>query len=161
MDEPFGALDPIIRAKAQDDLVGIQHRFGTTIVLVTHDMEEAFHLGDRVAVMSQGRMLQYDRPAALLTRPADPFVARMTGIADRALRLLSLTTAGKAVQASGTAAAATATAGEPSYPAAASLRDVLSDLIWRGVETATVLDAQGQPCGRLTVGEILAHGRPG
>jgi osmoprotectant transport system ATP-binding protein len=159
MDEPFGALDPIIRAKAQDDLLDIQHRFGTTIVLVTHDMEEAFHLGDRVAVMSQGRMLQYDRPAALLTRPADPFVARMTGIADRALRLLSLTTAGEAVAASGTAAAATA--GEPSYPAATSLRDVLSDLIWRGVETATVLDTQGQPRGRLTVGEILAHGRPG
>ena len=95
MDEPFGALDPIIRAKAQEDLLAIQRRFGTTIVLVTHDMDEAFHLGDRVAVMSQGRLLQYDRPAVLLTRPADPFVARMTGLADRAMRLLSLTTAGE------------------------------------------------------------------
>ena len=65
-------------------------------MLVTHDMDEAFHLGDRVAVMSQGRLLQYDRPAVLLTRPADPFVARMTGLADRAMRLLSLTTAGEA-----------------------------------------------------------------
>ena len=96
MDEPFGALDPIIRAKAQEDLLAIQRRFGTTIVLVTHDMDEAFHLGDRVAVMSQGRLLQYDRPAVLLTRPADPLVARMTGLADRAMRLLSLTTAGEA-----------------------------------------------------------------
>ena len=63
MDEPFGALDPIIRAKAQEDLLDIQRRFGTTIVLVTHDMDEAFRLGERVAVMSQGRLLQYDRPA--------------------------------------------------------------------------------------------------
>jgi len=85
MDEPFGALDPIIRAKAQDDLLDIQRRFGTTIVLVTHDMDEAFRLGDHVAVMSHGRVLQYDRPAVLLTHPADPFVARMTGSADRAL----------------------------------------------------------------------------
>jgi len=72
MDEPFGALDPIIRAKAQDDLLDIQRRFGTTIVLVTHDMDEAFHLGNRVAVMSHGRVLQYDRPAVLLTRRRTP-----------------------------------------------------------------------------------------
>jgi len=158
MDEPFGALDPIIRAKAQDDLLDIQRRFGTTILLVTHDMEEAFHLGNRVAVMSEGRLLQYDRPAALLTRPADPFVARMTGIADRALRLLSLSTAGEAAVPSGTAASPD---GEPSFPSTASLREVLSDLIWRGAESATVLDAQGRPCGRLTVADILARGRPG
>jgi osmoprotectant transport system ATP-binding protein len=61
MDEPFGALDPIIRSKAQDDLLDIQRRFGTTVVLVTHDIDEAFRLGQRVGVMSQGRLLQYDR----------------------------------------------------------------------------------------------------
>ena len=66
MDEPFGALDPIIREKAQDDLLDIQRRFGTTIVLVTHDIDEAFRLGDRVAVMSEGRLLQYDRPEVLV-----------------------------------------------------------------------------------------------
>jgi len=82
MDEPFGALDPIIRAKAQEDLLEIQRRFGTTVVLVTHDMDEAFRLGHRIAVMSQGRLLQYDRPATLLTHPADSFVARMTGLSE-------------------------------------------------------------------------------
>ncbi len=105
MDEPFGALDPIIRGKAQEDLLDIQRRFGTTIVLVTHDMDEAFRLGDRIAVMSQGRVLQYDRPALLLTNPADPFVARMTGSADRALKLLSLMTAGEAAVVGATGAA--------------------------------------------------------
>jgi len=152
MDEPFGALDPIIRAKAQADLLDIQRRYGTTIVLVTHDMDEAFHLGDRVAVMSLGRVLQYDRPAVLLTRPADPFVARMTGVSDRAMRLLSLTTAGEA--------ALPGASEGPTVAASASLREVLSELLWRGAESATVTDADGTPRGRLTVAAILARGRP-
>jgi len=67
-------------------------------VLVTHDIDEAFRLGDRVAVMSQGQVLQYDRPAALLIRPADPFISRLTGTGDRAMKLLSLTTAGEAAE---------------------------------------------------------------
>ena len=63
MDEPFGALDPIIRTKAQEDLLAIQKRFGTTIILVTHDMEEAIHLGDKIAVMDAGKLVQYAKPA--------------------------------------------------------------------------------------------------
>jgi osmoprotectant transport system ATP-binding protein len=152
MDEPFGALDPIIRAKAQEDLLEVRRRFGTTIVLVTHDMDEAFRLGDRVAVMSEGRVLQYDRPAVLLTRPADPFVSRMTGIAGRALRLLTLISAGDA---------ATPGAGDgPEVVASATLHDVLSELVWRGVDSVRVVDADGTPRGRLTVAAILARGRP-
>ncbi len=154
MDEPFGALDPIIRAKAQEDLLAIQRRFGTTIVLVTHDMDEAFRLGDHVAVMSHGRVLQYDRPAALLMHPADPLVARMTGLADRALRLLSLTTAGEA------ALPGAPTGPGPSVPAAASLREALSDLVWQGAQSAQVLNADGSPAGHLTLEGILGHGRP-
>jgi len=152
MDEPFGALDPIIRAKAQDDLRDIQRRFGTTIVLVTHDIDEAFRLGDRVAVMSQGQVLQYDRPAALLIRPADPFISRLTGTGDRAMKLLSLTTAGEAAE--------TGPAEGAAVPASATLRDVLSDLLWSGAAVVTVIDAAGIPCGRLTLAGILAHGRP-
>jgi osmoprotectant transport system ATP-binding protein len=152
MDEPFGALDPIIRTKAQDDLLDIQRHFGTTIVLVTHDMDEAFRLGDQVAVMSHGRVLQYDRPAVLLTHPADPFVTRMTGSADRAMRLLSLTTAGEA--------ASPGASDGPAVAASASLRDALSDLLWQGAESASVVDADGTPRGRLTLSAILAHGRP-
>jgi len=153
MDEPFGALDPIIRAKAQEDLLAIQRHFGTTIVLVTHDMDEAFRLGSRVAVMSQGRVLQYDRPAVLITRPADPFVSQLTGLADRAMRLLSLTTAGEA--------AVPGPSGALEIAASASLRDALSELVWRGADSVTVVDADGMARGRLTVASILAHGRPG
>ena len=152
MDEPFGALDPIIRTKAQDDLLAIQRRFGTTIVLVTHDMDEAFRLGDRVAVMSHGRMLQYDRPAVLLTRPADPLVARMTGIADRALRLLSLTKVGEI--------ASPGQSDGPEIPAAASLRDALSELLWRGAQAGRVVQSDGTVQGCVTIAAILAHGKP-
>jgi osmoprotectant transport system ATP-binding protein len=152
MDEPFGALDPIIRAKAQEDLLGIQRRFGTTMVLVTHDMDEAFHLGERVAVMSQGRLLQYDRPAVLLTHPADPFVARMTGITDRAMKLLALTTAGEAALPGGSDG--------PRVASSASLREVLSELLWSGAASALVLGEDGAPRGQLTVAAILARGRP-
>jgi len=152
MDEPFGALDPIIRAKAQEDLLAIQERFATTIVLVTHDMDEAFRLGDRVAVMSQGRLLQYDRPAALLTHPADPFVARMTGVSDRAMRLLSLTTAGEV--------AGPGVSEGPAVLASASLRDVLSELVWQGQDSANVKSEDGTLRGRLTLAAILARGRP-
>jgi osmoprotectant transport system ATP-binding protein len=152
MDEPFGALDPIIRAKAQEDLLDIQRRFGTTMLLVTHDMDEAFRLGHRVAVMSQGRLLQYDRPAVLLTHPADPFVARMTGLSDRAMKLLALTTAG--------AAALPGSSDGPRVAATASLREVLSELVWSGAASALVLGEDGAPCGQLTVGAILARGRP-
>jgi osmoprotectant transport system ATP-binding protein len=152
MDEPFGALDPIIRAKAQQDLLDIQRRFGTTMVLVTHDMDEAFHLGHRVAVMSQGTLLQYDRPAALLTHPADPLVARMTGLSDRAMRLLALTTAGEA--------AAPGSSDGPRVASSATLREVLSELVWQGAGSAQVLDEEGAPRGQLTVAAILARGRP-
>jgi osmoprotectant transport system ATP-binding protein len=152
MDEPFGALDPIIRAKAQEDLLAIQERYRTTIVLVTHDMDEAFRLGDKVAVMSQGRLLQYDRPAVLLAAPADPFVARMTGLSDRALKLLSLTAEGQV--------ALPGAVDGPTVPAGASLREVLSELLWQAAPAATVVASDGQVCGHLTVQAIFAHGHP-
>lgn len=157
MDEPFGALDPIIRGKAQDDLLAIQRRFGTTIVLVTHDLDEAFRLGSRVAVMSQGRLLQYDAPADLLRQPRDELVARMTGLADRALRLLSLVRAGDVASWPGNAPQPATDA--PTLPAHASLRDVLSELVWRGASSARITDEHGALLGMLTLNELLAHGR--
>ena len=150
MDEPFGALDPIIRGKAQEDLLAIQRRFGITVLLVTHDIDEAFRLGDRVAVMSGGRLLQCDVPARLLTAPDDPLVARMTGSADRALRLLSLTTVG--------AIARPGTVSGPTLPAATSLREALSELIWSGAGSVNVESASPQGA-HVQLVDIIAHGR--
>lgn len=80
MDEPFGAVDPITRVRLQDSLIGIQHELGKTIVVVTHDFEEATKLGDKVLILSEGGHIeQYARPEEILTNPATPFVEEFVG----------------------------------------------------------------------------------
>ncbi len=91
MDEPFGAVDPVVRGRLQDEFRDLQQDLGKTVMFVTHDIEEAVRLGDRVAVLAQGgRLAQYDTPAAILGAPADEFVAEFVG-ADRGLRRLAVT----------------------------------------------------------------------
>ena len=91
MDEPFGAVDPIVRTRLQDQFLAIQAELAKTVVLVTHDIEEAVRLGDRVAVFEPGgRLAQFDTPARVLGGPADEFVAEFVG-ADRGLRRLAVT----------------------------------------------------------------------
>lgn len=86
MDEPFGALDPIVRAELQRELKEIQRALGTTILFVTHDVDEAFTLGDQVAILSTGGHIeQVGTPTELLSSPASPFVAEFVG-ASRAAR---------------------------------------------------------------------------
>jgi osmoprotectant transport system ATP-binding protein len=75
MDEPFGALDPLIRARLQDEFAALQSRLAKTVVLVTHDVDEAFRLADAVAVLDAGRLVQLGAPAAIRRAPASPFVA--------------------------------------------------------------------------------------
>jgi osmoprotectant transport system ATP-binding protein len=90
MDEPYSAVDPIVRARLQDELLALQARVAKTVVLVTHDIDEAIKVGDRVAVFSQGGVLeQFAAPAELLTNPATPFVERFLG-GERGLRRLGL-----------------------------------------------------------------------
>ncbi|WP_176073349.1 ABC transporter ATP-binding protein [Brucella intermedia] len=147
MDEPFGALDPVIRAKAQEDLKAIQKRLGTTIILVTHDMEEAISLGDRIAVMDDGKLLQYGPPAEILANPATDFVERLVGTGERPFRLLSLMDL-KTVLQPGDASGET-------LPVTASQRDALAALLWSGRKALPVLDAEGRPLGRVTLDRLL------
>jgi osmoprotectant transport system ATP-binding protein len=91
MDEPFGAVDPVIRSRLQDEFLRLQRDLEKTVLLVTHDIDEAVKMGDRVAVFAEGgRLAQYDVPAAILGRPADDFVASFVG-ASRGLRRLAVT----------------------------------------------------------------------
>jgi osmoprotectant transport system ATP-binding protein len=91
MDEPFGAIDPITRGRLQEEFLRLQREVRKTIVFVTHDVEEAVHLGDRIAILREGGVLaQYDTPANILGHPASPFVADFVG-ADRGLKRLSVT----------------------------------------------------------------------
>ncbi|GAA2009725.1 MULTISPECIES: ABC transporter ATP-binding protein [Nocardioides] len=91
MDEPFGAVDPVVRVRLQDEFLRLQRDLGKTVVLVTHDIDEAVRMGDRVAVFATGgRLAQYATPAELLGRPADDFVADFVG-STRGLRRLTVT----------------------------------------------------------------------
>ena len=90
MDEPFGAVDPVTRQRLQNQFLELQTELKKSIVFVTHDIEEAAKLGDRIAVLSKGGVLeQYDTPAEILGRPATPFVADFVG-ADRGVRRLAV-----------------------------------------------------------------------
>jgi osmoprotectant transport system ATP-binding protein len=91
MDEPFGAVDPVVRGRLQDEFLRLQRELGKTVLLVTHDIDEAVKMGDRVAVFATGgRLAQYDEPAAILGAPADDFVSEFVG-GSRGLRRLSVT----------------------------------------------------------------------
>lgn len=149
MDEPFGALDPIIRAKAQDDLLAIQKKLSVTIVLVTHDMDEAFHLADRIAVMDKGKIVQYGRPAELVLKPATDFVRIMIGERERPLRLLSIATVGEIVEPGQSEGDA--------LPSSTSQRDALSAMLWAGRDTLPVTDETGTVTGRIRRETILQN----
>ncbi|MBP2459901.1 MULTISPECIES: ABC transporter ATP-binding protein [unclassified Rhizobium] len=143
MDEPFGALDPIIRAKAQQDLISIQKVLGTTIVLVTHDMDEAFHLADRIAVMDKGKVVQYGAPVELVRQPATPFVETLIGDTERPFRLLSMQTIGEALEPN-------QATGEP-LSEDMSQREALSKLLWTGQQALPVRASDGRIIGSVSV----------
>ena len=149
MDEPFGALDPVIPAKAQEDLLAIQKRFGTTIILVTRDMEEAVHLGDKIAVLDGGKLIQHATPTEVLAAPASLFVETLIGSSERPFRLLSLQPVQNAIE-SGKAT------GEP-IAAQTNQRDALARLLWTGKDAAPVVDADGKPLGHVTVKGLARH----
>ncbi|HWU16249.1 MAG TPA: ABC transporter ATP-binding protein [Devosia sp.] len=145
MDEPYGALDPVIRAKAQEDLLAIQRKFGTTIVLVTHDMEEAIHLGDKIAVMDKGKLLQFAKPEEIIANPATPFVAELIGTSERPFRLLSLARIADHIEVG-------EAAGEP-MDAGASLRDAYAELLWSG-RLALPVRRDGQIVGQVSLAQL-------
>lgn len=90
MDEPFGAVDPVVRERLQNEFLKLQEQVRKTVLFVTHDIEEAVRLGDRIAVYGQGSIEQFDSPATVLGAPATPYVADFVG-ADRGLKRLSVT----------------------------------------------------------------------
>ena len=89
MDEPFGALDPITRAQLQDEFLRLRSRLKKTILFVTHDIDEAIKLGDRIAVMRGGRIVQFAPPVTILREPADHFVMDLVG-KESGLKLMKL-----------------------------------------------------------------------
>ncbi len=150
MDEPFGALDPITRARLQHELLRIHNELRKTIIFVTHDIDEAILLGDRIAILREGGVLaQYDTPERILAHPADDFVARFVG-ADRGLKLLALRRLDELELAPLDGSA------RPSAAGSTTLRDALSLMLSARSQSIVVLDERDEPRGVVTL-EALAE----
>ncbi|MFE7073898.1 betaine/proline/choline family ABC transporter ATP-binding protein [Streptomyces sp. NPDC057620] len=146
MDEPFGAVDPVVREQLQDEFLRMQAAVRKTVLLVTHDIEEAVRLGDRIAVYGQGRIEQYDTPGAVLGTPATPYVAGFVG-ADRGLKRLSVTE----IEPDDLEQPPVVRLDEPAGRAADRLRA-------EGARWAVVLDADGDLHGWVGVEELAGGG---
>ena len=148
MDEPFGAIDPIVRTRLQDEFLRLQAEVRKTVVFVTHDIDEAIRIGDRIAILRRGGTLaQYDTPATILARPADDFVAEFVG-ADRALKALALRTVGELELRE-------SRDGGPLVSRETTLRDALALLIAEHAQSVVVTDGNGTRLGSLTREDIL------
>ncbi|HEY8771923.1 MAG TPA: CBS domain-containing protein, partial [Candidatus Limnocylindria bacterium] len=147
MDEPFGAVDPILRDRLQNEFLRLQEQVRKTIVFVTHDVDEAIKMADRIAILQRGGVLaQCDTPEAILTAPASDFVAHFVG-ADRGLKRLSLAR----VRDLPLEAPLTARLGEPRAELLRRMGEAAADY-------ALLLDADERPIGWMSRGDLAAEG---
>jgi osmoprotectant transport system ATP-binding protein len=148
MDEPFGALDPITRDRLQNEFWKLHERVRKTVIFVTHDIDEAIKLGERIAILREGGVLaQYDTPDAILARPADEFVSRFVG-ADRALKRL-------AIRRLGEIELEPVRDGGLRLDARATLRDALSQMLADGSRSVVVVQ-DGRELGALTLDRLTS-----
>lgn len=148
MDEPFGALDPVTRAALQQEITRIHQISGRTIVLVTHDVDEALTLADRLVLMDQGKIVQQGTPLQLLTQPASEFVRDFFGRSELGIRLLSLDNAGSAARRGEWLQ-------EEAIVETTTLREALSQFIARRTDRLAVMDVQHQPLGVLHFADLI------
>ena len=148
MDEPFGALDPATRAALQGEIKRVHAVSGKTIVLVTHDIEEALLLATRIVLLDQGKIVQVGTPLELLAQPANDFVVDFVGRSDIGIKLLSLQ------QASGFARAEPAGVGL-ALPHSATLREAVSFMSAHHLDRVNLVDGAGDPAGVLHVADIF------
>jgi osmoprotectant transport system ATP-binding protein len=148
MDEPFSAVDPITRERLQRDFLALHREVAKTVIFVTHDIDEAVRMADRIAVMRDGKLVQYAPPSELLARPVDGFVTDFVG-ADRALKRLALEPIDQLEFGP-----ATGNGSGPRLPMGTSLRDALSALLDAGADHGVVVNDAGDVIGTLDVGTI-------
>lgn len=145
MDEPFGALDPITRLSVQDEFLAIHQRVGKTTLFVTHDIDEAIKMADRIAILRPGGTLaQFDTPEQILLHPVDDFVAEFLG-AERGLKRLALTSVGDVLERTAPEAAFPVEADTwPEVATAMTVREALALVSVAGTAGARVADAPGR-----------------
>jgi osmoprotectant transport system ATP-binding protein len=150
MDEPFGAIDPINRERLQNEFLRLQGEIGKTVVFVTHDIDEAIKMGDRIAILREGgELVQYDTPAQILAHPADEFVARFVG-ADRGLKRMALTKVGE-LELDRVPSSGGTGADEQFVSAEATLREALSMIMADSLRPLRVVDVNGADIGYVSI----------
>lgn len=152
MDEPFGAVDPPTRARLQEEFLKLQAVLKKTILFVTHDLEEAVRLADRICLMNQGQIEQLDPPERLLTHPRTPFVERFLG-ESRALLVLELHHLFELLQP---LPSSLSQDGLPVLSLSATARDALSQMIAAGSDRALVQNEAGEVVGEVWMSTVLA-----
>ena len=160
MDEPFGAIDAITRENLQGELLSIHRQVHKTVLFVTHDVEEAFRLADKIAIMREGKLVQYATPLEIVTRPQNEFVQELVGT-ENMVRRLSLIDVGSILAARASWASDQVLRGlQSGHPAVVrpeeDLRTALSCLLDSGADAARVVDAQGQEVGQITFADLRA-----
>jgi osmoprotectant transport system ATP-binding protein len=147
MDEPFGAVDPIGRERLQNELIAILRRVRKTVVVVTHDVDEALKLADHIAILDRGRLVQHATPAEILLHPANRLVAEFVGH-DRALKALALITVASRQHPDGAQAG-----DQPTIAPDASLREALSRMLETGQRELAVIGG-----GRIALSDLFVRG---
>jgi len=148
MDEPFGALDPVTRAALQQEIARIHDASGKTIVLVTHDIDEALRLADRIVVLDRGHVVQVGTPREILSSPANDYVADFIGRADVGIKLLGLYTVADCLRPGEVASG-------PPIASTASLREALSAFVAQRVDRMPVVDEHDRPAGAIALADLL------
>jgi osmoprotectant transport system ATP-binding protein len=146
MDEPFGAIDPINRSSIQDEFLKLQEKLRKTILFVSHDIDEAVKMGDKIAIFQTGRLAQFDSPDNVLAHPAQPFIADFVG-SDRTIKRLGLIQVGEAMATN----APTASLDGDFAKAMAQMQEA-------GTAAMVVLSADGKPHGYITASSSAKGG---
>ena len=154
MDEPFGALDPVIRASLQLEMKRVHATSGKTIVMVTHDIDEALLLASRIVLLDQGRIVQVGTPFELLSRPANDFVIDFVGRGDIGIKLLSLRAARTLARPQ---PALKGPLQDQTLPAQTSLREAVSFLAVHHLSAVNLVEADGHPAGVLYAADIFSQ----
>jgi osmoprotectant transport system ATP-binding protein len=149
MDEPFGALDPVIRASLQQEIKRVHHSSGKTIVMVTHDIDEALLLATKIVLLDQGKIVQVGTPLQLLATPESALVTEFVGGSDIGIKLLSLKLAAGLARTEPARDVA-------SLPATATLREAVSYLAAHQTACVNLTDASGKHAGVLHAADIFS-----
>jgi osmoprotectant transport system ATP-binding protein len=152
MDEPFGAIDAITRASLQDEMRQLQDRLHKTVLFVTHDVDEALRLADRIVIFNAGKLVQYDEPCAMMNNPANAFVRELLDADDRIRQVSLLRLDAVMSPLDGPV--------DPAAPRLAddsNVRQALSLLLQPNLEQVIVTRA-GEPTGQVTLGNIRQAG---